>query len=155
MSNLYIRFIKPSEIDFETKITKISGIVADIVNCIIFIFLTIFYCSGTTGSGSLIPIFGSLVCLLLMVHSYIKKSVLLYTIYLIMSALFYLALSMYVILYDLASGDVPDHFIYTLLFKMNIPTMIMGFSIVMHAIEIEKEIMIEIEKEIVIDEKTI
>jgi hypothetical protein len=151
MNNLYIRFIKLSEIDFETKI---SGIIADIVNCIIFIFLLVFYCSGTSGSGSLIPVFGSLVCLSLMVHSYIKKSILLYTIYLIMSALFYLTLSMYVILYDLASGDVPDHVIYTLLFKMNIPTMIMGFSIVMNAIEIEKGIMAEIEKEIVIDETT-
>lgn len=128
--------------DVETKITKISSIVADIVNCSIFIFLGLFYCLMANQSSLLIPLFGFSICMFLMVQSYIKNSILIYSIYHISSALFYLLVSIYVILYNLVLEDIPSHIVYALLFKMNIPTIIMGFAIVMNSMEIEREIKI-------------
>lgn len=138
--------LKSSDVDIETKLLTISNVVANIVNCVIFIFLVILYYLAPHGSGMLMPLFGSSICLFIMVQGYIQKSIFLHSIYLISAAIFYLTLSTYVILYNLVLADVPNHIVYALMFKMNIPTMIMGFAVAMNATDIEKEISVDVEK---------
>lgn len=141
LCRIYNWLISP-DIDIETKITKISSIMADIVNCIIFISLGLFYYLSPFGSGFLFPLLCSSGLLFLMIQGYVKESKIICSIYLVLSAIFYLSLSTYVILYNLVLTDIPDHVVYVLLFKMNIPTLIMGFATILNAVEIEKEVLL-------------
>ena len=126
------------------QLTQIMNMIVNIINCIIFILIYLFY-SISNGYGILIPLFGSGIVLFTMIMSYIRCSKILYAIYLLLSAFFYLIVSAYVIFYNVVTLNISNNIIYLLLFKMNIPTLIVCIAIIFNAYEIENGIVLKID----------
>jgi hypothetical protein len=128
--------------DFDSTIVKIINFITDLINFIICLLLGIFYYK-TLSIKLLIPFIAMLFNELIMIQSYIKKSNIIYGIYLISTTIFYLILSNYILWFNIYYNYITFAEALVLMLKMNIPTFVNILAIIINGITIEQEIEIK------------
>ncbi|VBB18541.1 hypothetical protein YASMINEVIRUS_1004 [Yasminevirus sp. GU-2018] len=118
------------------NIAKITGIIADAVNLIVLMFIMAIYYTTSTESF-IVPLLSMSGIVGLMIHSYIKRSNILYAIYLNLAILFYVLLTAYVLFINSLKVALSSTTILTLVLKMNIPTLIVLVPFILYSILID------------------
>lgn len=133
---IYLKFMNfISEI---TKISKITGIFADIVNATVMIFISMIY-HKTGNIFLLIPLTFMILNFLLMIYSCFHNCSVMYGIYLILSALFFIIILMSMFLINLFNDPpIIYNVSYIFILKINIPIIIIIIAILINIWLVEK-----------------
>jgi hypothetical protein len=100
---------------------KMISSVSNSCNILTFIFFTLFFYENILSKSIIFPLFGSTVMITLMIHSYLKNSISIYRFYLLYSIVYYMILSTFVYMANVATENVNMFNIFIL---MNFPTFI-------------------------------
>lgn len=113
-------------------ISHLSGTIADIVNTVILFSVFAVYIQSST-NAFLLPFLGSVIVVASMIDAYINRSKYFYRMYLIVASSFYLILSLYVAYCNFFFWTIDLYTLYILTLKMNIPTLINLFALILHS----------------------